>query len=315
MGIGGGCGVFAAVSVDSVHPELAKLARRQGGAFSRGQAMRFYSERTIRRRVGDDWRILLPGVYCVAAAPETTLMRVHAAVLYAGTGARASHYTAASLFTIDADYVSDVFVTVPHDRKVEDQPGVRIHRSRQLAGAHVTTQRRVPTTSATRTVVDLAPLMPRPALDAMISDAIRHRLISVDYLRRLDNRLANRRGVSPLRAVLDDFDPEMESVLEREYAALIEAAGMSVGAPQFQVFDGPLLVARVDFAYVDLRLAVEVDGYYYHSREDQIDRDRRRERALARSKWDVVRFTTSDIRDAPAAVVADVTDRLRARAA
>jgi predicted transcriptional regulator of viral defense system len=299
-----------------MHAKLAKLARRQAGAFSRAQALDFYSKTTVNRRADDgQWQVLLPGVYRVAAAPETRLMQVHAAVLYAGAGAVASRQTAASIFRIDADPEDDVFITVPHGRRVWDQLGVRVDRSRQLSGAHVTTRRGVPVTSATRTIVDLSRVLPRPALDAAIADAVRNGLLTLDYLRRLDARLAGRRGPNVLREVLADFDPEMESILEREYAALVTAAGMPLGKPQHEVKDGPLLVARVDFAYVDLRLAVEVDGYTYHSQREQMDRDRRRDRALARRRWDVLRFTTTDIREDPAGVVADLTDRLRACAA
>lgn len=139
--------------------------------------------------------------------------------------------------------------------------------------------------------------------------------MAVDYLRRLEAQLATRRGQHPLRDVLADFDPAMESILEREYAEILTAAGLPLGEPQHQILDGKLLVARVDFAYLDVRLAVEIDGYHYHSRRDQIDRDRRRERALARHEWGVLRFTTSDIRDDPLSVVADQTQRLTARAA
>jgi hypothetical protein len=299
-----------------MHPALAKLARRQAGVFSRAQALRFHSERTVERRIRDGiWCVVLPGAYRTAATLETKLMKVHAAVLYAGRGARSSHFTAASIFTIDADPVDDIWVTIPHDRRVEERPGLRVMRSRQLSGAHVTTRRGVQTTSASRTVIDLAEQLPRPMIDAVLSDAIRHNLVSLDYLRRLEASLATRRGPHPLRDVLADFDPEMESILEREYADVVRSAGLPLGEPQHQIFDGKPLVARVDFAHVDLRLAVEVDGYHYHSRADQIDRDRRRERALARHKWDIVRFTTSDIREQPATVAADLTDRLRARAA
>lgn len=295
---------------------LAKLARRQGGAFSRRQAMQFYSKPTIDRRVGDgQWQILLPGIYRVSATPETRLMKIHAAVLYAGPGAVASHQTAASIFRIDADPEETVFVTVPHDRQVTDQSSVRVSRSRQLSGAHTTTQHRIPVTSATRTVVDLSRVLERPALDATIADGVRNGLLTVDYLRRLDARLSSRRGPNLLRDVLHDFDPEMESILEREYSALVQAAELPLGVPQYEVKDGPLLIARVDFAYVELRLAVEVDGYRYHSRRERIDRDQRRDRALARREWDVVRFTTTDIRDDQDTVVTDLAALLTARAA
>jgi len=294
-----------------VHPDLAKLARKQRGAFSREQALRYHSARTIDRRLGQkQWRALLPGVYCDSSVPDAPALMVLAALLYAGRGARASHATAGSLFAIDAQSCPDIHVTVPYPRDVAPQPGLVPHRSRRLSGAQVTTHKRIPTTSATRTIIDLADVLERPLLDAALADAIRQRLVSVDYLRRQLDELAGRACAPVLTALLDAFDPAMESVLEREYADLLTAAGLPAGQPQHEIWERPLLLARVDFAYVDRLLAVEIDGYTYHSALQQFEQDRRRERALSRRGWELVRFVTSDVRERPAEVVEDISERL-----
>ena len=166
-----------------MHPDLAKLARRQRGAFTRQQALDHHSASTIERRLaGKRWRALLPGVYCDSSVPDSPALTIRAALLYAGEGARVSHATAGGLFAVDSQSCPDIHITVPYERLVAPQPGLVPHRSRRLTGAQVTTHKRIPTTSATRTIVDLTDVLERPLLDAALADAIRQGLVSVDYL-------------------------------------------------------------------------------------------------------------------------------------
>ena len=64
---------------------------------------------------------------------------------------------------------------------------------------------------------------------------------------------------------------------------------------------------RLDFAYPDLRIAIEIDGYAYHGLTDRLDSDHARDRELQTSaKWTVLRFSARDIRRTPGRVVRDV---------
>jgi very-short-patch-repair endonuclease len=49
---------------------------------------------------------------------------------------------------------------------------------------------------------------------------------------------------------------------------------------------------RVDFCFRSARLVVEVDGARWHQ---DVQRDRRRDNALARLGWRVMRFTWADV--------------------
>ena len=57
------------------------------------------------------------------------------------------------------------------------------------------------------------------------------------------------------------------------------------------------LVARVDLAYPEARLAIEVDGYRHHSGRRAFDRDRERDNELKALGWQVIRITHRLIRD------------------
>ncbi len=62
---------------------------------------------------------------------------------------------------------------------------------------------------------------------------------------------------------------------------------------------------RLDFAYPDQKIAIEYDGWEWHSSRSAFDRDRRRDRMLQLAGWTVLRITsqTSD---------SDLLDTLRA---
>jgi very-short-patch-repair endonuclease len=66
------------------------------------------------------------------------------------------------------------------------------------------------------------------------------------------------------------------------------------------------MIARVDLAYPDARLAIEVDGHAFHSSRRDWQRDRHRQNALIRLGWRVYRVTWEDATRRPRQVVSDV---------
>src|SRR5688500_5797777 len=100
-----------------MNPELAALAQTQCGAFSRAQALRHHSVRTVERRLSaGTWRSVFRGVYCDASLPETLALRAHAALLSTGEGACFSHVTAAAIFGIDVGPQTQIHLTIPARR-------------------------------------------------------------------------------------------------------------------------------------------------------------------------------------------------------
>jgi very-short-patch-repair endonuclease len=92
---------------------------------------------------------------------------------------------------------------------------------------------------------------------------------------------------------------------------LLACAGIPP-VPQFTVrgSDGAFL-ARVDFAYPDLRIAIEYDGVW-HADRDQLRRDRRRLNGLVAEGWAVLHLTAADLRD-PEGIVRRVRRLIAAR--
>lgn len=90
---------------------------------------------------------------------------------------------------------------------------------------------------------------------------------------------------------------------EREYPlpGLLGRAGADVGF--------------VDRAWPDVKLIVEIDGRRWHAREADMAKDRRRDRQAAAAGWQTLRVLGEEVADVSDAVVQEITDAHRARAA
>ena len=63
----------------------------------------------------------------------------------------------------------------------------------------------------------------------------------------------------------------------------------------WKIVEGARLIAEVDFAWPEVRLCVELDGWTQHGTRAAFVRDRARDRALLRLGWMVLRFTWQDV--------------------
>jgi len=134
-------------------------------------------------------------------------------------------------------------------------------------------------------------------LEMVIHAARRQRLVTYESARQTFDRHARRglRGTRALRAVLDQWDPTAaatESEMETRLLHAMPAHGLPDPVVQFEVRDrSDHLIARVDAAYPDARIAIEYDSKQEHSDEFQLARDARRRNALA-----AVGFVTISVR-------------------
>jgi very-short-patch-repair endonuclease len=90
---------------------------------------------------------------------------------------------------------------------------------------------------------------------------------------------------------------------------LVRSSGLPLPVAQFEVATGSSFVARVDFAYPHLKLAIELDGYEFHHGKTAWRRDLSRRSALARVGWRVMHVTSADL-TAPEKVVDDLREAL-----
>ncbi len=245
------------------------------------------------------------GVMRHVAHPRSWEQRVLAAVLAAGEGAVVSHMAAAALWRFDGVERGAVEVTVPHHRRPRAVPGT-VHRTRDLGPADVDSRRRIPRTSAVRTLLDIAPRLDPCALESALDGAERDGKIWRPRLRwRLDRMRregdAGRPGLAALDALLDRTEgrPLGDTWLEQEAIRLIAAAGLPSPRVQVKRRKHGGGAARVDLWWDDAELVVELAGHGSHATRRQRQSDDERAARLGLSGWQVVEFTYEDVAERP----------------
>jgi Transcriptional regulator, AbiEi antitoxin len=241
------------------------------------------------------WRRLHAGVFAIAGAPPTWEQRVTAAVLAAGRGALASHTTAARLWELaPMDPQPIVEVTVPRPR-LPRLEGTRVHRSLQLSEADRSRVGSIPVTSIPRTLVDLTAVCGLGWIARAMDDVLRRNRTTISHIRECSDRLNGAPGRRPTVVrllVAERLGPAVltESGLERVVLGVLLDGGAAAPVPQHPVtIDGRRY--RLDFAWPDQRVALEVDGFGPHSGYAAFHDDRRRDLALQGAGWRVLHVT------------------------
>lgn len=292
--------------------ELNQIAVTQHSLITLDQALKAgLTLGQIRHKVrSGEWLILRPRVYAVAGAPATWVQAVAATALSLQPRAWLSHETAGRLWGLPGLEPEGVDVLVALDRRVR-LAGVRSHRTGALFTADLGRLQRIPVTSPERTLVDLSASVPAPALGRLVDDGLRRRVVRLDRLRRCVGRLAKSPGRRPaviqelLAERLPGYDPG-DSDLETRVLRALVAAGLAVPVQQHRVRLGKRTF-RIDLAYPVAKLAIELDGWEFHSLRTAFDDDRARANALVAAGWTLLRFTS---RSTDAEIVACVTAAL-----
>jgi hypothetical protein len=168
---------------------------------------------------------------------------------------------------------------------------------------------RVPT--AVETVLQCAATLSLAEGVVIADSALRQKAVTRRQLIRGAEGWYRRPGIRKIRNVLRLADGRSESVLESLMRVLLVTAGLPTPELQYVIRDGRAFLARVDLCWPLLRLVVETDGRTWHDPEDRRLADRRRDNALERLSWRVLRFTWAEVVHQPDYVLAHVRDCLR----
>lgn len=245
-----------------------------------------------------------PRVLRVAGAPPTWHQAVLAASLAAdGT---VSHRSAAELWGLiqPAGYVE---ISVRRTHSSQLRPPAIVHRIKDLHPELATQRQGLRLTDPVRTVIDLGLVLPKWAVADALSRGITTRLLTVPDVERLRDALGRqgRNGTGVMRSILEDrllaADQE-ESLLEARFAKLVSRANLPLPEFQHEVWHAGRFIARIDAAYPDVLLAIEVDGFSAHTSPGSFQRDRTRQNRLVALGWTVLRFTWADVVKDPASV-------------
>ena len=190
-------------------------------------------------------------------------------------------------------------VLCPDDVRWAGPRGVRVHRTTLRSGDAVLPDD-VPLSSALRTAWDVATLESLPTAVAALDAMVRAGSVRVADLVSMSEHGGGRYGVTRFRRAVPLVDPRAESPAESWVRVALVLAGLAP-EPQFEIWDGDRLIARVDFAWPEQRIALEYEGAY-HFAGVQIVRDDARIAALEAAGWRVIRVSAADLRDLPGLV-------------
>lgn len=256
-------------------------------------------------------------VYTVAGTPRTWRQELMVAVLDAGPGAAVSHRAAAKLLghaRRDAPAVVEISVDRPRSARL---PGVIVHRSGDLTAEDVLEVDGIPCTGPLRTLVDLGAVEPQWVVADALERALQSGQVTILGAEWMLTRLSarGRSGCGVFRRVLDGRALTGASphpgLLEPRMARVL--AGMPQPAYQYKVFDETgTFVAQPDFAYPDIKEAIEVDGFEAHGTPEAMTADFEREHRLRAAGWNVTRFTWHHVVRRPSYVRRTVAELLGA---
>lgn len=243
----------------------------------------------VRRGI---WERLERGLYGPAGVALTWQRRVMAAVLLAPAGSLASHRAAATLVGVGGLVRPEPEITIPRHSSFR-RDGVIVHESKDLHLADATVVDGIPTTGLARIAMDLGDVVSEARYRQTIRELRHVRGVSSDDLLQtyLRHKRQGRNGGGALRDWLDryyDVSGVPESGLEQRAVDAIIDAGLPAPLLQYWV-STPTGRYRLDAAYPDVKLDVEVDGAQ-HDDVDVSAADEIRDATLAALGWTICRI-------------------------
>ncbi|NMO92590.1 hypothetical protein [Actinomycetospora sp. TBRC 11914] len=278
-----------------MEPNLAGPRRNGMETFDDGRPFRG-SEAVAAGRItrgalrGPHFRKLGADTYVRADVPDDPRLAVHAAAVRAGPDAVLTGWSACIWWECDVlPWPPPPVELAAPDRRLRAAPGVTVNRAR-IRDDDIVVEDGVRVTTPLRTAYDLAV---REDLDTAVvaADGLGHLgKFSASDLTALASDLGPRRGCRRVPEVAALMDPKAESPQETRVRLRLLRARLPHPITQYEVWDGPWQVARVDFAWPERKLALEYDGRD-HTTDDRrgIDVDRIDE--LRRLGWTVIVVT------------------------
>jgi very-short-patch-repair endonuclease len=290
------------------------IARRQAGVVRRSQLLAVGLTRHQIARLLDS-RLLTAtphrGVYRAASAPDSPDSQAWLAVL----GARAvlSYLSAAAWWDLPVEQDGRIHVTRHHRQRLLTHKRIRVHRTLLVLSA-VTTRYGLDVTTRTETLLDCLGWVHVGPARTLLDRAFQQSWLGrPDIERRLDEQ-AGRWGNRQLARLLCDSRLGAEAESERRLQRLLDDAGIGGWKGNH-----PVVIAgrrfRLDVAFPEHRLDVEVDGWAFHRSKEARDHDIERDNLLTQAGWRVLRFSWEDVVDRPDYVIDVIASVLATRSA
>lgn len=255
-----------------------------------------------------------PRVYRRVGSEATWHQRLLAVLLSLGAPAVASHRAAARLLGVPTYEGAPPEISVASKRGYR-HPDVIVHESRDIRWVPPLIVDGVPCTPPRRLAVDIGAVLGETAYGSVLRDLRRDHGVSWKQLAailELHSR-HGRNGCGPLRRQLERYygiDGIPDTTLEQQALDHFIDAWLPMPVCQYVVELPGGAYYRLDFAYLEIMLDIEIDGPH-HKLPEVAARDRRRDRRLRQLGWEVLRFEEEVVTYRPDVMVTEVRRKLR----
>jgi very-short-patch-repair endonuclease len=283
-----------------------ELAARQFGTITRGQLLEQGTSTSAIGRARRRGLIieLTPGVFRFASSPETFAMRCMAAQHATFPVGYLSAWTAARWYGLRKMPSLPIHVTVPTSTNRALPAWIDCHRSRWYDESdRLVRPDGLVVAQPMRMLFALAAAFNQFRFERAAEDAWHLGLITPTdarvYLEQ--HRCRGKDGVSTMERWLERSTPERrptQSHLERVFLEALGRRALPEPRTQYplELLSGETI--HLDFAWPDIRLAVEPGSSWWHGGDDGQRRDQERDRACNELGWMTLRFDES-LRDDP----------------
>lgn len=285
---------------------------RQAGVISRAQAL---AAGLTRRQIDHllatrEWLVAFTGVYRLQASVPLPETRLWAASLWLGPSLLLADEGAAWWWGALPDPPQG-WTFVGHSRR-------RPHGDVRVVDAFVhhqdrTRHRGLPVLSRPWSVLRAAGALEKARHGsgiALIDHAKQTRTLRQTDLCQALDRHPGCWGSSTLRTLLARTGDGAQSELERLAVTALRRAGVTGFTPNLTVRLADGQAVEIDIAFVDRRIAIELEGFAFHSAASAFRRDLRRLNRLMASGWTVRRFSWDDVVGDPQGFVDAVLELL-----
>jgi hypothetical protein len=272
--------------------DLDRLFDAQGGVATTAQLLTVLSRSRLDIDIRDGELVKVwPGVY--SRDEPDTITRLRGLDLRAGEPVAICLATAAAAYGFDTEEVVDLHVLNPIGHQLRNSDGLVVHRR---DGAPLREVDGRPATTPEWTAVEVARSLRRPRALATLDAALRSSTCVPRQLNAAAARQAGRRGIVNVRQLIPLAAAEAESPMESEARLAMIDGGLPTPMLQYEIVDRNWRTWRVDFAWPDRKVAVEYDGFDFHSDPERFRRDRQKRAALQEVGWTVMSIVSDDVR-------------------
>lgn len=250
-------------------------------------------QKIIRLLNNGNFQKIYPGVYHCKLFDFTPKSEI-AAALFTKRNALVSHESALFLHGLEKITDTKNIELIGKSKSENRISNITLHTTRFYKSIRPQIIKNIKCVNIEHAILTCAPRFTREQTHEQITDALIKKATNIRKLKSELNFLKQIPMRKFLAKLLDKIELEysgIESHLEKRLIRVCKDYSLPIPVRQYQVTYSGITI-RMDFAYPELKIFIEVDGRAFHSEFDAFHHDRFRETILRDNGWDGRRITS-----------------------